>query len=100
MSIEYSQVNVRMPTELKTKIEYAVADKVAKKEEASLTKEIVNRLELTFDLSKADGYNFGYRDATAHFTFAITAALQDKGMSIHDIQTVVDETMANFSKNT
>lgn len=99
MSIEYSQINVRIPTELKTKIESAVAEKVAKKEEASLTKEVVNRLELTFDLSKADGYNLGYRDATAHYTYALTVALQDKGLSLNDIQTIIDETMANFSLN-
>lgn len=100
MSIKYSQVNVRMPTELKTKIESAVAEKVARKEEASLTKEVVNRLELTFDLTKVDGYNFGYRDATAHYTFALTAALKNKGLSLSNIQIVIDETMANFSKNT
>lgn len=88
-----------MPVELKRKIDRAVAVKVANNEEGSVTKEVVSRLELSFDLTRADGYNHGYTDATAHLTFAVTAALAEKGLAIDDIQSIIDQTMSNFNKN-
>lgn len=95
MSRATTQVNYRIPVELKAKL---VAE-VEAKDEGSITDEIVKRLELSFDLTKADGYNIGYRDATAHMTFALTLALKKQGLDFDVIQTVVNKTMANFDKN-
>lgn len=95
MSKATIQVNYRMPVELKAKI----VDVVQEKDEGSITDEIVKRLELTFDLTKADGYDLGYRDAIAHMTFAVTLALRDQGLDFDVIQEVINKTMAKFDKN-
>lgn len=95
MSKQYTQVNFRMPVSLKKQIENVVAEK----NEGSITEEIVNRLELTFDLTHAEGYNYGYRDAIAHMTFAMTAALQKQNIPMDQIQSIINETMQNFDKN-
>lgn len=99
MSKQTTQVNFRMPVSLKKKIENAVAQKVAQNGEGSITEELVRRLELSFDLSKADGYNQGYSDATAHMTFAMTAALQNFNLPLDQIQSIINDTMKNFDKN-
>lgn len=95
MTKQHTQVNFRIPVKLKKQID----DVVAQKDEGSITEEVVNRLQLSFDLTKADGYNIGYRDATAHMTFAMTAALQKKGIKISDIQNIMNNVMLNFDKN-
>lgn len=95
MSREYTQVNFRIPVLLKKQIEQAVAAK----KEGSITEELVSRLQLTFDLTKADGYNLGYRDATAHMSFAVTKALLKHDLKIEDIQNIINETMQSFDKN-
>lgn len=95
MSKQTTQVNFRIPVSLKKKIENAVAQK----SDGSITEEVVNRLQLTFDLTKADGYNYGYRDATAHMTFALTAVLKKQNISIDEIQAIINKTMQNFDKN-
>lgn len=95
MSKQTTQVNFRMPVSLKKKIENAVAQNG----EGSITEELVSRLELSFDLSKADGYNQGYCDATAHMTFAMTASLQNFNLSLDQIQSIINDTMKNFDKN-
>ena len=95
MSRQYTQVNFRIPVLLKKQIEQAVANK----NEGSITEELVSRLQLTFDLTKADGYNHGYRDATAHMTYAFTKALLKHDIQLKDIQDIINETMQNFDKN-
>ena len=95
MSRQYTQVNFRIPVLLKKQIEQAVANK----DEGSITEELVSRLQLTFDLTKADGYNHGYRDATAHMTYAVTKALLKHDIQLNDIQDIINETMQNFDKN-
>lgn len=95
MSRQYTQVNFRIPISLKKQIETAVAEK----NEGSLTEELVSRLQLTFDLTKADGYNFGYRDATAHMTFAITKALIKYDLPLDKVQHIINDTMKQFERN-
>lgn len=95
MSKQVTQVNFRMPVTLKRQLEKAVA----KKNEGSITEEVVSRLQLTFDLTKADGYNHGYRDATAHMTYAVTKALLKHDIQLNEIQDIIKETMQNFDKN-
>lgn len=95
MSKQTTQVNFRIPVSLKKKIENAVAQK----SDGSITEEVVNRLQLTFDLTQADGYHYGYRDATAHMTFALTKALKKQNIPIDEIQSIINKTMQNFDKN-
>lgn len=95
MSRQHTQVNFRIPVALKKQIENAVAEK----NEGSITEELVSRLQLSFDLTQADGYNFGYRDATAHMTFAITKALLKHNLSIDDVQQIINDTMQDFDKS-
>lgn len=94
MGRQFTQVNFRIPVDLKKKIEHAVA----KKNGGSITEELVNRLELSFDLTKADGYNLGYRDATAHMTYAVTKALLKYDLPIDEVQNIINETMLHFDK--
>lgn len=95
MSRQYTQVNFRIPVLLKKQIEQAVAEK----KEGSITEELVSRLQLSFDLTKADGYHHGYRDATAHMSFAVTKALLKQNLKIEEIQVIINDTMKHFDKN-
>lgn len=86
------QMNLRVPMDLKERIEKSAFDNGR-----TITAEAVHRLEQSFEQNQND-FNAGYNACMAHMIIATSKALSEKDIPWVDVQKTLIEVIDDFHK--